>query len=79
MTVYRQFGVGPIHAVMMSRHPTPEATMTDTSPRSRTHRSRRSLREIFARAARHHRIERRSLPERDRPPANPDQPSEGAP
>lgn len=36
--------------------------MTDVSTRYRPSRPRRSLREIFARAVRHHRIESRSVP-----------------
>ncbi len=45
--------------------------MTDVSTRYRPRRPRRSLREIFARAVRHHRIEARSVPcnaERDAKP-----------
>lgn len=56
----------------------PEAAMTDISPRSRSNQARRSLREIFTRAARHYRIERRSLPDRGRQQPTPTRTPEGA-
>lgn len=57
---------------------TTEAAMTDISTRSCSREARRSLREIFTRAARHYRIERRSLPDHDRQQPTPSRTPEGA-